>query len=202
MTDLDLSARRIRDAFEHDLTGYQAPAGLAERARLGGQRRARHRRLRRWMSAAGAAGAAAGLAAALVVASGNQDRPVHVHLAAWSVDTNSNGTVTITVHQLAHTARLQRTLAQAGVPAVVKPRQLCGGLQDQKALDKTGAANNEGAGVVIHPAAIPSGTSVLFNIFFSGGTHGKVGWGLGLVHTGQRLHCHTITGYGPRHKHI
>jgi len=166
MTDVDLSARRIRDAFEQDLTGYQAPADLAERARLGGLRRARRRRLRRRMSAAVAACAAIGLAAALVVPSGSQARPVHVHLAAWSVDTNSNGTVTVTMHQLAHTARLQRTLEQAGVPALVKPRQLCGGLQVEKALAKTGAAKNEAAGVFITPAAIPAGDKILFNIIF------------------------------------
>jgi hypothetical protein len=65
---------------------------------------------------------------ALALSSGSQARPVHVHLAAWSVDTNSNGTVTVTVHQLAHPAKLQRTLARAGVPAVVTPGQICGGL--------------------------------------------------------------------------
>jgi hypothetical protein len=199
MTDLDLTARRIRDAFEHDLADYQAPAGLAERARLGGLRRARSRRLRRWMFAAGAACAAIGLAAALAVPSASRARPVHVHLAAWSVDTNSNGTVTVTVHQLAHPAKLQQTLAQAGVPALVTPGQICGGPQTQKALAKTGAAKNEAAGVIINPAAIPSGTRILFGIFFSRGTHGKVGWGLGLVHAGARLHCYTITGFGPRH---
>ena len=35
MTDVDADARRIRDAFEHDLAGYHAPADLAERARAG-----------------------------------------------------------------------------------------------------------------------------------------------------------------------
>ena len=65
MTNLDTSARRIRDAFEQDLTAYQAPADLAERARLGGIRRAKSRRLRHRVSAAGATGAALGLVAFL-----------------------------------------------------------------------------------------------------------------------------------------
>jgi hypothetical protein len=45
MTSLDTDARRIREAFEQELAGYHAPAGLAERAREGGLRRARRRRL-------------------------------------------------------------------------------------------------------------------------------------------------------------
>ena len=65
MTNLDTSARRIRDAFEQELTDYHAPADLAERARLGGLRRAKSRRLRHRVAAAGAAGAAIGLAAFL-----------------------------------------------------------------------------------------------------------------------------------------
>ncbi len=197
MTDLDVSARRIRDAFDHDLGDYQAPADLAERARLGGRRRARSRRLRRWGYAAGAVCAAVGLAAALMLAPGSSARPVHVHLAAWSVTTNPDGTVTFTVHQLAHPAELQQTLAEAGVPAVVTPGELCGNLQVQNALAKTGAAKNEAAGVIINPSAIPGGTKILFGIFFSHGTHGKVGWALGLINAGERLHCHTITGFGP-----
>lgn len=197
MTDLEVTARRIRDAFDRDLTGYQAPGDLAERARLGGLRRVRSRRLRRRASAAGAVCAALGLAAALALSSGSQARSVHVHLAAWSVDTNSNGTVTVTVHQLAHPAKLEQTLAQAGVPAVVTPGQICGGLGNQKALAKTEAAKNGAAGVIIDPAAIPRGTKILFGIFFSTGAHDKVGWGLGLVRAGERLHCYTITGFGP-----
>jgi hypothetical protein len=60
MTDLDLAAQRIHDAFERDLADYRAPSGLAKRARLGGQRRARRRRrLRRSLCAAAVACAAA-----------------------------------------------------------------------------------------------------------------------------------------------
>jgi hypothetical protein len=73
---------------------------------------------------------------------------------------------------------------------------------NQKALAKTGAAKNEATGVIINPAAIPRGTRILFGIIFTRGTHGKAGWGLGLIHPGERLHCYTITGFGsPSHRH-
>ena len=58
MTDVDADARRIRDAFEHDLAGYHAPADLAERARAGGRRRASRRRMHRMASVAAACAAA------------------------------------------------------------------------------------------------------------------------------------------------
>jgi len=191
MTNLDVSARRIRDAFEHDLTGYQAPADLAERARLGGLRRAKSRRV----SAAGAACAAIGLAVALAIPSGSQTRPVHVHLAAWSVDTNSNGTVTVTVRQLTHAAQLQRALAEAGVPAVVTPGEMCLTPQNQNALAKAGVelkASANPPGEIITPSQIPIGTKLLFSLLYSspGKAHGKaVGIGWGLVNTGEPLHC-------------
>lgn len=158
--------------------------------------RGRRRRMRRGLSAVGAACAAVGLAVALALPSGSQARPVHVHLAAWSVDTNSNGTVTVTVHELTHAAQLERALAEAGVPAVVTPGQVCLNPQNQNALDKSGALRSGRTGVVINPSAIPSGTEILFSLFYSHGyTRGKVvGFGWGLVNTGAPLHCHTITG--------
>lgn len=64
MTDLEGDARRIREAFEQDLACYRAPIDLPERVRLGGQRRARRRRLRR----AGCAAAVACAAVASLVA--------------------------------------------------------------------------------------------------------------------------------------
>lgn len=64
--------------------------------------------------------AAIGLAVALVLP-GGQAPAVHVHLAAWSVDTNSNGTVTVTIRQmLGNPAGLQQALAKDGVPALVR----------------------------------------------------------------------------------
>lgn len=75
MTDLDLAARRIRDAFERDLASYRAPSGLAERARLGGLRRSRRRRARRGLCAAAVACAAAASAVAIAPAGSGGMRP-------------------------------------------------------------------------------------------------------------------------------
>jgi hypothetical protein len=83
------------------------------------------KRRRRGVAAAGAACAALGLALALTLAPGSQARQVHVHLAAWSVDTNPNGTVAFTLRNASQPARLQHVLAQAGVPAMVRWGEIC-----------------------------------------------------------------------------
>jgi hypothetical protein len=152
----------------------------------------RRRRMRRGLSAVAAACAAVGLAVALALPSGSEARQVHVHLAAWSVDTSSDGTVTVTVRDMARAALLERVLAEAGVPAVVTPNRLCLNRQNQNALGRSGALRSGRTGVVIHPSAIPSGTKILFSVFY---THGKLaGFGWGLVKAGAPLHCHIVTG--------
>jgi hypothetical protein len=165
--------------------------------------RARRRRLRRRLSAVAAACAAAGLAVGLMLPSGSQARPVHVHLAAWSVDTNSDGTVTLTVHELTHVALLVRVLGEAGVPAVVTIHADCLNPQNQNALARSGALRSGRTGVIIHPTAIPSGTAILFGLvpayasrYWTPSTgwvqgHGNqvVGFGWGLVSSGKPLHC-------------
>ena len=50
---------------------------------------------------------------------------MHVHLAAWSVDTHPNGTVTFNLLQVSRPARLQHVLAEAGVPARVRWGKIC-----------------------------------------------------------------------------
>lgn len=87
--------------------------------------RARNRRHRRAVAALTAACAVIGLALALVLPSGTQPRLVHVHLAAWSVDTNPDGTVTFKLRNVSDPARLQRVLAEAGVPAMVRSGEIC-----------------------------------------------------------------------------
>jgi hypothetical protein len=70
MTEPDVLVRRIRDAFDRDLAGYQAPADLAQRARAGGLRRARgaRRRLVTYGISATAAAAASAVVTAVVLA--------------------------------------------------------------------------------------------------------------------------------------
>lgn len=159
--------------------------------------RARRRRTRRWLASAGATCAVAGLAVALALPSGSQLRPVHVHLAAWSVDTNSNGTVTVTVRQLTHAAELQRALADADVPAIVTWRDECLNTQNQDALAKAGVKLKRSVnppGEIITPSQIPAGTKLLFSLIpvtNGDGTRG-VGFGWGLVKTGEPLHCFRV----------
>jgi hypothetical protein len=63
MTHPDLDVRRIREAFDRDLSGYRAPSDFPERVRHGGLRRARRRRVRR-LTGVGAVACAAGVAVA------------------------------------------------------------------------------------------------------------------------------------------
>ena len=87
--------------------------------------RVRKRRRRRVIASLAAACAVTGLALAVALPSGTQHRPVHVHLAAWSVDTNPDGSVTFKLRSVSHPARLQRVLAEAGVPAMVRSGEIC-----------------------------------------------------------------------------
>lgn len=86
---------------------------------------ARRRRTRRAIAAAlTAACATIGLVLALVLP-GSQAPAVHVQLAAWSVNTNPDGTVTFTLRNTSQPARLQHVLAEAGVPAMVRWGEVC-----------------------------------------------------------------------------
>ena len=83
------------------------------------------RRRRRAIAALAAACAVVGLTLAVALPSGTLPRSVHVHLAAWSVDTNPDGSVTFKLRSVSHPARLQRVLAEAGVPAMVRSGEIC-----------------------------------------------------------------------------
>jgi hypothetical protein len=76
----------------------------------------RHRRLRRATSAAAAVAAGAVLVT-LAVTGG---RPAPVQLAAWTVITEPNGTVAVSIRDLRDPAGLQRALQAHGVPAIVR----------------------------------------------------------------------------------
>ncbi|HET9116872.1 MAG TPA: hypothetical protein VFN75_02150 [Pseudonocardiaceae bacterium] len=143
--------------------------------------------------------AAAGLAAAAVVAaatvgidylgSGGSDPPainrtggpstsgnggVHIHLAAFSVDTNPDGTVTIqtTRDPVLDASALRQALAQAGVPALVTVGTAC------RTADPAKAASTALSRVIsrpqtwdghtvftVTPAAIPAGEKLSIGYF-------------------------------------
>jgi len=83
------------------------------------------RRLLRGLSGVTAASAAMAVALALPFG-GAGFRQVHVNEAAWSVNTNQDGTVTLQVRRAADPVRLEAVLSQAGVPAKVSWGESCG----------------------------------------------------------------------------
>src|ERR1700739_1499481 len=81
--------------------------------------RARARRLRRGLAGGGLGAVALGTRLSIALSGGTSPaaRAVHVSLEAWSVSTTSDGQVELTVRELRDKALLERTLAEAGIPA-------------------------------------------------------------------------------------
>ncbi|GAA3814177.1 hypothetical protein GCM10022226_38800 [Sphaerisporangium flaviroseum] len=95
----------------------------------------RSRRRRRIGGVAAGAALATGLALTPAIGSPQVNAPpvatgneVHMHLAAFSVDTNPDGTVTVklTKSESLDPEIMQRTLAQAGIPAQITINKWCG----------------------------------------------------------------------------
>jgi hypothetical protein len=167
--------------------------------------RARSRRLHRGLAggAAGAVALGASLSIALSGGAGGTGsvpgRPVHVSLDAWTVSTTSTGQVDLTIRALEDQALLERTLAEAGVPAIVSFGEFCGTTDQADNLTHatgrhflgapvTSASNGVLLYIVVNPAAIPAGAKV---------TIGVAGWGTGqgiigseLIKDGAPLTCH------------
>jgi hypothetical protein len=118
--------------------------------------------------------------------------PVHVHLAAFSVDTNPDGTVTmLTKAQTLDPATLQRALAQAGIPAIIKVGGFCDSTQKQRGLDAVVHAERRPDGTVMlifTPSAMPRGTELSIGIH-KPASPGKLGAAYALIRTGSQLKC-------------
>lgn len=125
---------------------------------------------RAWRGAAAvtAACAAVGLALALVLPAGSHPRAVHVHLAAWSVDTRANGLVTFTLHNTSQPRRLEHVLAEAGVPAMIRWGEICLA-QGRHVLLPT-------QGIVSYLNGQPSKLSSVFILFKSHGDNKPLNW--------------------------
>jgi hypothetical protein len=103
------------------------------------------------------------------VATGNQ---VHVRLAAFSVDTNPDGTVSVkmTKQETLDPEIMQRTLAQAGIPTQITINKWCAPSdpsQDLRAdFDKViGTGTQAGEKVmVITPSAMPPATKLIIGM--------------------------------------
>ncbi|WP_328475524.1 hypothetical protein OHA21_19545 [Actinoplanes sp. NBC_00393] len=113
--DDDLYAR-MRSEFEPMRLG-DSVADITARGR-------RLRRRRHTVGALGLAAAAAATTLGLALGSPAPDRPAPAPVAAWSVDTQPDGSVRLTIRQLTDADQLSAALNRAGVPAKVEFKQL------------------------------------------------------------------------------
>jgi hypothetical protein len=192
----------IDDELETELRGIFARAGagitVPEQARerlLGRSYRPRtaSRRLAAGITAAAAAAGAAAAVTMLAPAS----RPPAVQLTAWTVVTQANGNVVVTIRELRDPGGLQRELRADGIPASVifgdHQNPSCrpypaGEDLTEKVFPTPQGPPPSAIQVTIHPSALPGGAGVqLFD-----GAIGQPGpgrtfsIGVGLVHTSPR----------------
>jgi hypothetical protein len=118
-------------------------------------------------------------------------------LAAWTVTTQADGNIRVTIRELHHTAALQRRLRADGVPAsvtsIAHPNPACRswpgapirgrGTPAGQALVNRVFPWSAGLTVVIDPSALPSGGGVQLAAGFN--RHGGE-IGAGLVHASRR----------------
>ncbi|WP_433442847.1 hypothetical protein [Nonomuraea sp. CA-141351] len=139
----------------------------------------RSRRRRRTAATATGAALATGLALTLAISSPQVHAPpasagnqVHVRLAAFSVDTNPDGTVTVklTKRQALDPEIMQRTLAQAGIPAQITINKWCQASDASQSLEAdlqkvVGTGEQSGEKVmVITPSAMPPATKLIIGM--------------------------------------
>jgi hypothetical protein len=120
--------------------------------------RTANRKLTAAITAAAAAAVAAGLSLSGVFSAASP-------AAAFTLVTNANGTMTLTLNteQFGNPDRLEQALQQHGVPAVVNVGSFCSSNPqppDNGAIDAVSKAE-----LVINPAALPAGTKLSFGYF-------------------------------------
>ena len=158
----------------------------------------RARRRRKVTAIAAGAAAAGGLS--LVVATGGQQvnappAGVHVQLAAFSVDSNADGTVTVklTKEQTLDLAALRG----AGIPADIRINEFCNSPVDIPGFDKVMSDSKEEDGRVvmtIDPTAMPEGTEIIAGIRtrdYKPDDPSRFGAAFGLARVGDTLQCST-----------
>jgi hypothetical protein len=191
MDDNDLLAA-VREDFAGIRMNTQAGAILA-----GGGSLRRRRRLA-YGTGATALAAAAAISAAWL-APGSSGTTSHAELTAWTVQKQADGTIEVTIHDLLNLAGLQQKLNADGVsaevisdthyPAACVDREAM--TQDMASVITLGPAVPGQYALVIHPAAIPSGSKLLLDVTHlttvtsagtttttGGGDPGRL-WGLG-----------------------
>ncbi|MEO6088361.1 MAG: hypothetical protein ABIQ18_35135 [Umezawaea sp.] len=172
------------------------------------------RRRRRLAGGAGAA-AVAGLAVAVTTFGGPPPSPadssaggVHVHAAAYTVDGNPDGTLSVTWDKEKYFEDhegLQSALRQAGFPVLIKVGEFCRGPRDDgnlgtggvgEGVDRVmkGEQNTDGkVTFVFTPSAMPAGTQLFIGYLTPAqqATDGRLGSVERLVPTEVPLTCTT-----------
>jgi hypothetical protein len=173
---------------------------------------------RRRRLAGGAAGAAvvAGLAVAVTTYGDPSPLPadsstaggVHVHAAAYTVDSNPDGTVSVTWDKEKYFENhegLQAALRQAGFPVLIKVGEFCKGPRDDgnlgpggvgEGVDRVMKSERNADGKVtfsFKPSAMPAGTQLFIGYLTPAqrAANGRLGSVERLVPTGVPLTCTT-----------
>lgn len=178
----DVNDRGILKLVDGSLGDVHMRRPLDEITTRGRRLRTRRRSIA-GVAAVGVLGASLAVALPLHGASGQtamahgvtQSQAVNVDLAAWSVHTNANSTVTITVRQLRDPDKLRQVLASAGIPAVILyDAARCPSPDDTvaRAAGSLTVHQVKGAAVVtIRPSAMPRGSVLSFNYIGPGTGH-------------------------------
>ncbi|MBB5081938.1 hypothetical protein [Nonomuraea endophytica] len=126
-------------------------------------------------------------------------RDVHIQLAAFSVNSNADGTVTVklTKEQTLDPATLENALAQAGIPADIRINEFCNSPADIPGFDQVMSSDKEQDGrvvITIDPAAMPADTKLIAGIRtpdYLPDNPSRFGAVFGLARTGDELECTT-----------
>jgi hypothetical protein len=215
----DSTMQRPRGGFESRLEAELVKV-VAQRAAVPQQRPAMS-----WPSAriglAAAAAAAAAVAGALGVQAfthsaaapasavpGAKSGSVHIHTAAFTVDSYSDGTIHVTwnKNQYQDSASLQQALRAAGFPVLIREGVFCMGPHDNGYLDPSGVGPGVGQVMqgeqepdgsvvfVFTPSAMPHGDELFIGYLSPSQlavTHGRPGSVERLVPTNAPLTCTT-----------
>jgi hypothetical protein len=152
----------------------------------------RHRKTRRWQSAA-AAGAATAVAAALtaiaVAPASHPAKPADAQLSAFFISAGTNGTSALTLRKgeqyRLDPVALRQALARYGIPALVTVGKACDSSPEPTGLDQAVTPTRHPDGSVtltINPREMPPGSELSIG-YFTGRTV------FALIQEGAPLHC-------------
>jgi hypothetical protein len=178
MSDTDELSAELRELRDYTAEVAVPAAPRLEAITAKGRRLQRRRRI----AVTGLAVACAIAATALVLtlasvprrahtpASIGKTAPAKIHTAAFTLVSNSDGTVTLTINpvELFEPATLQNDLGQYGIPALVTIGKICSsdpapaGLSQVESFDP--GTPSVDATITIDPSAIPTGSELSFGI--------------------------------------